>query len=100
MYGFILRQIHQSVNYIVEGASNLPKLDDPTVLVTWASMRSITPEEDLLMMKLLVKRGTGTVPPVYGTFYVFEDGSAKFILQPSSEQKSLSGRRRPCASCR
>jgi hypothetical protein len=75
----------------VEGAANLPKLDDPTVLVTWAGMRSITPEEDLLMMKLLVKRGSGTVPPVYGTFFVFEDGSAKFILQPSSEQKSLSG---------
>lgn len=74
----------------VEG-SNKPRLDDPTVLVTWASMRSITPEEDLLMMKLLIKRGTGSVPPVYATFYVFEDGSAKFILQPSSEQKSLSG---------
>lgn len=74
----------------VEGA-NIPKLDDPTVLVTWAGMRSITPEEDLLMMKLLVKRGSGSVPPVYATFYVFEDGSAKFILQPSSEQKSLSG---------
>jgi hypothetical protein len=74
----------------VEGA-NIPKLDDPTVLVTWAGMRSITPEEDLLMIKLLVKRGSGSVPPVYATFYVFEDGSAKFILQPSSEQKSLSG---------
>lgn len=75
----------------VEGESSRPKLDDPTVLTTWAGMRSITPEEDLLMMKVLVKRGTGSVPPLYGTFFVFEDGSAKFILQPSSEQKSLSG---------
>lgn len=75
----------------VDGDSSRPRLDDPTVLTTWAGMRSITPEEDLLMMKVLVKRGTGSVPPVYGTFFVFEDGSAKFILQPSSEQKSLSG---------
>ena len=69
----------------------IPKLDDPTVLTVWAGMRSITPQEDLVMMKVLVKRGTGSVPPVYGTFFVFEDGSAKFILQPSVEQKSLSG---------
>ena len=73
----------------VEG--EIPQMDDPTVLTVWAGMRSITPQEDLLMMKVLVKRGTGTVPPVYGTFFVFEDGSAKFILQPSVEQKSLSG---------
>lgn len=73
----------------VEG--EIPKMDDPTVLTVWAAMRSITPQEDLLMMKVLVKRGTGSVPPVYGTFFVFEDGSAKFILQPSVEQKSLSG---------
>jgi hypothetical protein len=69
----------------------IPKLEDPTVLTVWAGMRSITPQEDLVMMKVLVKRGTGSVPPVYGTFFVFEDGSAKFILQPSVEQKSLSG---------
>lgn len=69
----------------------IPKLDDPTVLNVWAGMRSITPQEDLVMMKVLVKRGTGSVPPVYGTFFVFDDGSAKFILQPSVEQKSLSG---------
>lgn len=75
----------------VEGADAIPKMDDPTVLVTWAGMRSITPDEDLLMMKVLVKRGSGSSPPVYATFYVFEDGSAKFILQPSSDQKSLSG---------
>jgi hypothetical protein len=73
----------------VEG--EIPKMDDPTVLTVWAGMRSITPQEDLLMMKVLVKRGSGSVPPVYGTFFVFEDGSAKFILQPSVEQKSLSG---------
>ena len=69
----------------------IPKLDDPTVLNVWAGMRSITPQEDLVMMKVLVKRGTGSVPPVYGTFFVFDDGSAKFVLQPSVEQKSLSG---------
>lgn len=73
----------------VEG--EIPKMEDPTVLTVWAGMRSITPQEDLVMMKVLVKRGTGSVPPVYGTFFVFEDGSAKFILQPSVEQKSLSG---------
>jgi hypothetical protein len=73
----------------VEG--EIPKMDDPTVLTVWAGMRSITPQEDLLMIKVLVKRSTGTIPPVYGTFFIFEDGSAKFILQPSVEQKSLSG---------
>jgi len=75
----------------VEGPKDIPKLDDPTVLLTWTSIRSITPEEDLLMMKVLVKRATGSVPPVYATMFIFEDGSAKFILQPSMEQKSLSG---------
>ena len=74
----------------VEGA-NIPNLPDPTLLVGWASMRSITPEEDLIMMKVLVRRANGSVAPIYATFYVFEDGSAKWVLQPPANDKSLSG---------
>jgi hypothetical protein len=75
----------------VTGPDNIPNLPDPTVLVQWAGIRSITPEEDLLMMKVLVRKANGSVPPIYATFYVFEDGSAKWILQPSATEKSLSG---------
>lgn len=74
----------------VKGPFNMPALDRPDILSRWAQEQSRTPDDDLLLLKVLLRRASGSVPPLYGTFYIFENGSAKFILQPNEKEKALS----------
>jgi hypothetical protein len=75
--------------YVV-GPANIPGMQDPEVLLQWAKDTSITPGEDLLMIKFLVRAPQGNFPPLYGTFFIFASGFAKMILQPNEDEKILS----------
>lgn len=73
----------------VEGALNIPSIQVPELLFQWAQMKSITPDENLIMAKVLLRSGSGSVNPLYATFFIHEDGSAKFIIQPDANTKAL-----------
>ncbi len=75
--------------YVV-GPANIPGMEDPDVLLQWATESSLTPNEDLVMIKFMVHPSQGNIPPLYGTFFVFSSGHAKMILQPNEGQKLLS----------
>jgi hypothetical protein len=74
----------------VEGPLNQPAMDRPEILLKWAEIPTQTPEEDLVMIKVLLREGSGSVDPLYATMYIHQDGSAKFIIQPNQGEKSLS----------
>lgn len=74
----------------VEGPLNQPAMDRPEILLKWAEIPTQTPEEDLVMMKVLLRESSGSVDPLYATLYIHQDGSAKFIIQPNQGEKSLS----------
>ena len=74
----------------VEGPLNIPSLEKPDILLQWTQERSLRPDEDVLMAKLLLRPGSGSVHPLYATLYIFYDGSAKLIIQPPSDVKGLS----------
>jgi hypothetical protein len=76
--------------YVMDGEEAKPMLEDPSVLHGWADMRSITPDENLLMAKVLLRSGGGSIHPLYGTLFIHQDGSSKMVIQPSSDEKSLS----------
>ncbi len=69
---------------------NKPALERPEVLLQWAEERSLTPQEDLIIMKCLLRSGGGGMNPIYATFYIFEDGSARLFVQPNKDEKNLS----------
>ena len=73
----------------VEGSLNIPSIEAPELLAQWAEQKSITPDENLIMMKVLLRSGSGVVVPLYATMFIHEDGSAKFIVQPDANTKAL-----------
>lgn len=74
----------------VKGILPIPAMDRPEILSQWAQERSPVPEEDLVYCKVLLRPAAGSVPPLYGTFYIFESGAGKFVIQPNEGEKSLS----------
>lgn len=74
----------------VEGPLNIPTLDPPDLLLQWADIPSITPQEDLVMIKCRLIEKDTTRAPLYITMFIHEDGSAKLIVQPNKGEKKLS----------
>ena len=73
----------------VKGSYNQPAMDSPDILLKWSQEESITPQEDLICAKVLIRPGAGSVNPLYATFFIFQDGSAKFILQPNQDMSNI-----------
>lgn len=73
----------------VDGPLNIPAMDHPEVLLQWSQESSLTPQEDIIMIKFLVRAASGSSNPLYGTLFIFEDGSAKMIIQPNADTKSI-----------
>ena len=73
----------------VEGPINIPSLERPEILLQWSELKTLSPDENLMMMKILLRPGSGSVNPLYATMYIHQDGSAKFIIQPDMDTKAL-----------
>jgi len=73
----------------VDGPLNIPTLEKPELLSQWSEMKSMSPEENLVMLKVFLRPGSGSVNPLFATMYIHEDGSAKFIIQPDADTKAL-----------
>lgn len=73
----------------VEGPMNQPGMDEPEILLKWAQEDSLTPQEDLIVAKVLIRPGAGSIHSLYATFFIFQDGSAKFVLQPNADMSNI-----------
>lgn len=74
----------------VEGPLNIPTMEDAQILQKWSQERPLLPEEEFLMVKILIRPGSGSVNPLYASLFIFQDGQAMFAIQPNSDTKSLS----------
>ena len=74
----------------VEGPLNIPTMEEPQILQKWSQERPLLPEEEFLMVKVLIRPGSGSVNPLYASLFIFQDGQAMFAIQPNTDTKSLS----------
>jgi hypothetical protein len=74
----------------VDGPLGIPTMEDPQILVKWSQERPLLPEQEFISAKVLIRPGSGSVNPLYGTLNIFQDGSAMFSIQPNTDAKSLS----------
>ncbi len=73
----------------VKGPLNEPALDTPDILLDWAKDQTPKPNEDVLVAKVLLRKGAGILFPLYATFTIFQDGSAFFHIQPPKDVRVL-----------
>lgn len=69
-----------------------PDIPDPKLLVQWSQERSPSPERDYAFAKLLLRKGTVNISPLYSTLRLFDDGSADVIVEPPRGIKKLDPR--------
>ena len=74
----------------VEGPLNIPTLEDPEILLKWVQESPILPEQEFMLAKILIRPGSGSVNPLYGNLFLFQDGSVMFAIQPNADTNSLS----------
>lgn len=73
----------------VKGPLNEPALETPEILLDWAKDQTPKPNEDVLVAKILLRKGSGVLFPLYATFTIFQDGSAFFHVQPPKDVRVL-----------
>jgi hypothetical protein len=73
----------------VEGSLNIPTLEDPSILLKWVQQGPIITEEEFIVAKILIRPGSGSVHPLYGNLFLFQDGSLMFAIQPNADTKAL-----------
>lgn len=73
----------------VKGPLNEPALEYPAILLEWSKDVSPKPNEDVLVAKVLLRKGSGILFPLYATFTIFQDGSAFFHVQPTKDMRVL-----------
>jgi hypothetical protein len=74
----------------VEGPQHIPTIEEPQILQKWSQERPLLPEEEFMVAKILIRPGSGSVNPLYGSLFIFQDGRAMFAIQPNTDTKSLS----------
>ena len=74
----------------VDGPLGIPTMEDPQILIKWSQERPLLPEQEFISAKVLIRPGSGSVHPLYGTLSIFQDGTAMFSIQPNTDAKSLS----------
>ncbi len=58
-----------------------PAVSDPKLLQSWTSERSSLEEGNALHIKTLIRKATLGIPALYGTFVVYDDATATFLVQ-------------------
>jgi hypothetical protein len=66
-----------------------PDLADPKLLLQWSQDRTPVPNHDVLIAKVLVRKGYLNVPPIYATLRVLDDGTADYTLLPPQGIRKL-----------
>ncbi len=71
------------------GSIPVPDIADPSLLLQWSREHTPTPSKDVLIAKSLLRGPIGSVPAIYGTLRIVEDGTADYILYPPKIIKKL-----------
>ena len=71
------------------GAIPIPDIADPSLLLQWSRESTPTPHKDVLLAKSLLRGPIGSVPAIYGTLRIVEDGTADYVLYPPKIIKKL-----------
>lgn len=61
--------------------SGRPNLDDPRLLVQWSQERSPTPERDYALAKILYRKASGSISPLFFTLRLLDDGTADITIE-------------------
>ncbi len=72
--------------------AGVPDLDDPRLLIQWSQERSPTPDRDFSLAKILYRKTSGNIPPLYFTMRLFDDGTADITIEPPRGVRKLDPR--------
>ena len=67
----------------------LPYVNDITLLKTWIQDKAPDASRNCLYTKVLLRKETTGLNPLYGTLIMFDEGDARFIIQPPKDLRSL-----------
>lgn len=73
-------------------ADSRPDLEDPRLILQWSQERSPTPERNFALAKILLRRTSGTIPPLYCTLRLLDDGTADVTVEPPRGIRKLDPR--------
>jgi hypothetical protein len=74
---------------LIKGVLPIPALEDPQMLLQWSKDISVTPGHDYMYSKFIFRQSQGSIPPIYGTIRVMEEGTAHILLQPPKKDRVL-----------
>jgi hypothetical protein len=66
-----------------------PMVHDPALLRTWSSEPNPIGDQNLLMIKILLRGEEYGLRPLFGTLNIADDTTANFIIQPPKDQRIL-----------
>lgn len=69
--------------------SGLPNLEDPRLLIQWSQERNPTPERDYALAKILYRKTSGSISPLYFTLRLLDDGTADLTIEPPRGVRKL-----------
>jgi len=71
---------------------DMPNLEDPRLLLQWYQERSATPERDFAIAKILLRRASKNITPLYCTMRLLDDGTADITIEPPKGVRKLDPR--------
>jgi hypothetical protein len=69
-----------------------PDIEDPRLLLQWGQERTLTPDRDSAFVKILIRKRSGTISPLYCTLRLLDDGTADLTLEPPKGVRKLDPR--------
>jgi len=69
-----------------------PNIEDPRLLLQWGQERLITPERDSAFVKILLRKQSGSISPLYVTLRLLDDGTADLTVEPPKSIRKLDPR--------
>jgi hypothetical protein len=69
-----------------------PNIEDPRLLQQWGQERLITPERDSAFVKILLRKQSGSISPLYCTLRLLDDGTADITIEPPKGVRKLDPR--------
>jgi hypothetical protein len=71
---------------------DIPNIEDPRLLQQWGQERLITPERDSAFVKILIRKQSGSISPLYCTLRLLDDGTADITIEPPKGVRKLDPR--------
>jgi hypothetical protein len=69
-----------------------PDIEDPRLLLQWAQERNLTPDRDSSFVKILLRKKSGSISPLYATLRLLDDGTADITIEPPKGVRKLDPR--------